>query len=332
MGHIKRDDPCDLCGSEYFEIVSRRDRRREHLTTVVCVRCGLISHLQVPSDAQLSRYYAEQYRHDYHGETAPSAYRVVRAWDNGRRIFAQLEPHLRLGDEVFEIGAGIGCTVKNFSLAGYNASGIEPGRGFQKFSEKRLHTKIQRRGLAEMPTTPICDFALLIHVIEHFNQPTQALLHIHHLLRPGGRFYVECPNVAAPHAAPKKLFHYAHIYNFTHQTLTLLAQKCGFAVVERLSDERDPEVRILFAKSESQKRDIDPNSYRNTLDGLARYNALTYHLRWRYVAHRMHRFYKMYTGYLTAKKHFSQVLETCAQHEQENAGRSEATSSKRSAA
>jgi hypothetical protein len=101
----------------------------------------LISHETLPSDAELDAYYARQYRSDYHGEFHPSPHRVLRAWSVGRSILQRLRPFLREGDRVLEIGAGIGCTVKAFDVAGFDAEGIEPHLGFSgvrpNASEKR---------------------------------------------------------------------------------------------------------------------------------------------------------------------------------------------------
>src|SRR6476619_4618273 len=75
---------CDRCGGRQFEVVSRRDRKGKALDTAVCVRCGLVAHLNVPSDKELAEFYSHHYREEYHGETTPSPRRVVRAWRNGQ--------------------------------------------------------------------------------------------------------------------------------------------------------------------------------------------------------------------------------------------------------
>jgi len=148
---IEREQPCDLCLGKCFEIISRRDRRGNDLTTVVCTRCGLVSHLRIPTDEELADYYGKAYRRDYHGEIAPSARRVIRAWNTGQGIFRRVHTFLQPGDRVFEVGAGIGCTVKAFELAGFDASGIEPGEGFHAFSRRRLHARIENKMLGQVP-------------------------------------------------------------------------------------------------------------------------------------------------------------------------------------
>jgi SAM-dependent methyltransferase len=286
-GVVTRPQACDLCGDCDVELLSLRDRRRKPLPTAVCVSCGLISHFQIPSDAQLGRYYRDQYRMAYHREAKPSAKRVVKAWACGQTIFKLLEPFARSGDRVFEVGAGLGCTVKAFQLAGYDASGVEPGAAFSDFAREQLQSPVATGQLEEMPLQPTYDLILLVHVIEHFQSPRRSLQFIHGLLRPDGQLYVECPNVAAPHAAPHKLFHFAHIYNFTYLTLNALARSCGFRVVHRFSDERDRNLRVLLARDNPAQIHPTANGYAESVAAVTRYNALTYHLRPRYLSERL---------------------------------------------
>ena len=198
---LQRNSACILCDGHDVELLATRDRRGNPLDTVVCVDCGLISHQDVPTDDEVSEYYSNTYRRDYHGEETPSPKRVVNAWNRGQRLLSDLSPHLEPGDRVFEVGAGIGCSVKVFELAGYDASGIEPGSDFNRYSRDVLRSPVRQGVLEDVPRQADCDLVLLVHVIEHFNDPRRALEQIHGLLKPSGRLYVECPNVGAPHAA-----------------------------------------------------------------------------------------------------------------------------------
>lgn len=256
---------CDLCGRSRFEVVSTSDRRGKPLTTVLCLHCGLVMHRPLPTEEELAAYYAKYYRRDYHGEAQPSARRVMRAWKNGERIRRQLAPHLTGGERIFEVGAGIGCTVKVFAQHGFAASGIEPNEGFARFGSERLGADVRVGNLFDREAAANADVVLLIHVIEHFRSPTRALRHIHGLLADGGRLYVECPNLAAPFATFSRLFHYAHVHNFTPDTLILLARKCGFAVQKRFSDDADPNLQILFRKDAPRAVIVPPGQAQATL-------------------------------------------------------------------
>ena len=311
---IARTAPCDLCGGGLFEEIAQLDRRGNPLATVICVGCGLIAHRSIPSEAELAHYYAKKYRSDYHGEITPSPHRVIRAWRTGRQILTRLQPHLHRNDRVFEVGAGIGCNVKVFDLAGHDASGIEPGEGFHAFSRDQLCTRIEKINLADVPRRPAYDVVLLIHVIEHFRSPRTALAHIHSILKAGGRLYVECPNVAAPHAAPGKLFHMAHIHNFTPQTLVMMAAACGFDVQCRNSDDRGRDLMFLFTRAGAGRLHVDLDSCRRTIGAIGRYNTLSYHLRWRYLTRRVGTVAAHFSDHVRAKQRVARIVDACKRH------------------
>jgi SAM-dependent methyltransferase len=274
----------------------------------------LISHESVPSDEELADYYREEYRSDYHGEFTPSPYRVVREWNRGRELLQLLSPFLRPRETVFEIGSGIGCTVKNFECAGYEALGVEPGDGFRSFAANRLGATVFPGVLNDLPAEPMGDMALLVHVLEHLNSPTAALQRIRQLLRPGGRLYIEVPNAAAPHAAPGKMFHFAHIYNFTPATLQMLAHKTRFGVRTWLSPRRDRNIRVLLEPTESTDWQVDPVSYDGTMECLTRYSTFTYHLRWEYARMRLSTVLSHASDRVRAATRMQRIVEKCRQH------------------
>jgi SAM-dependent methyltransferase len=302
------------------------DRRNEPLPTGICLDCGLISHFQLPSDDELQRYYRDEYRLAYHAESTPSPRRVVKAWRYGQKLLKLLRPHLRANDRVFEIGAGLGCTVKAFELAGYAASGIEPGTAFSGFSREALQASILTARLENLPRRASYDFVLLAHVIEHFNSPRRALRHIRSLVNQDGRLYVECPNIAASHAAPGRMFHYAHVYNFTHHTLVAMAQACGFELLEILSPPGDRYMRMLFVAGQPREPVIGPDSFAAAMAGVTRYNLLTYHLRTRYLLQRARSLSHEIRCRLRARHQLQQIVATCQRHAAATASRPESWS------
>lgn len=278
--------PCPLCGQSEREILSRRDRRGKPLATAICPRCGLVSHNVIPTDEALRDYYASQYRLEYHHESTPSARRVMRAWRQGARLLKLLREYVKPGAAVMEIGAGIGATVKAFELAGFDARGIEPGAGFQTFSHDKLHAPVERATLDEIPTATNADLVLLVHVIEHLRDPAWALGRIRELMNENGLLYIECPNLQAPFARPSRLFHQAHIFNFTGATLEAFAHRAGLETARRFGGDGDPNLAFLFSRGETTGS-LDSSNYESTLASLKRYNVVTYHLRLRYLSTRM---------------------------------------------
>jgi SAM-dependent methyltransferase len=210
---------------------------------------------------------------------------------------------------VFEIGAGIGCTVKSFEFAGYRAAGIDPGIGFTTYAQQQLRARVRVADLFELPPVPDHDLVLLVHVIEHFRSPRRALTAIRKLLVDGGRLYVECPNLAAPFARRSQLFHYAHIHNFTPQTLTLLARRCGFRIERVFSTADDPNLQMLLTRGEVDAGASDATSYGATKDALARSEGLRYHLRWDYVRRRAVKVAAYLGEHVAAGRRTAQLIE-----------------------
>ena len=198
----QRVDACDLCGRGDFELIGGFDRQGDPLRTLVCRHCGVVSHAVIPDDQELASYYRCCYRPEYNNEYMPSAFRFLREWKRGGRRFEILRPFCTASDRVFEVGTGMGCNLKHFELARFVVAGIEPGEGFRRFACERLQLPVEGGMLTDVAPLPRYDLVMLVQVLEHMNSPTRSLRHIRKLLNPGGRVYVEVPNLAAPHAAP----------------------------------------------------------------------------------------------------------------------------------
>ncbi|MHB8973826.1 MAG: methyltransferase domain-containing protein [Pirellulaceae bacterium] len=307
--------PCDLCGHQEFELVAKRDRHGQPLPTVVCCHCGLLTHAQVPSEDELNDYYQHQYRFEYHGQYAPAPHRVIREWNRAERLTRLLTPWLCAQDRIVEVGCGMGCTVKNLELAGFQATGLEPGDGFRRFAREQLHACVEPGVLAGMRRQACCDVLLLVHVLEHLRSPSEALRHLRANLTDRGRLYVEVPNAGAPHAAPHRMFHRAHIYNFTRYTLAMLAEKCGFRVAEWLSEEGAKNLKLLLACRSETNWQVTPASYPHTLRALGDFNRVTYCLRWCYMRQRLHTLVTQPCDRILSRYRLQRILRICRPHQ-----------------
>ncbi len=317
MRELERNTPCLVCQGEQYELISTLDRQGEALATIACVECGLVRHRDIPSEAALEEFYANSYREAYHGESTPSPRRVMRAWNNGRRIAGQLRPfiidastsaNMSGGYTAVEIGAGLGCNVKALEELGCRAEGVEPHAGFQAYAAASVKAKVRHGFLRDMPRQPAFDLVLLIHVIEHLRQPDLDVGHMRDLLRPEGMLYVECPNLAAPFARKSRMFHYAHLFSFTPHALQSLVEQCGFTLVQRFGDASDPNLQMLFRRSEP--RSYTPaNGYQQMREAIDRYNAVTYFCRPDYLKRSARKFANMAWESAVAKAQVRQLEE-----------------------
>jgi SAM-dependent methyltransferase len=309
---------CDLCGQGHFEVISTLDRRGQPLTTEVCRQCGLVSHQQIPTEEELAAFYATQYRWEYHGEITPSSRRVMRAWRNGERIYRQVESWLKPQSQVLEIGAGIGCTVKVFEQQGHDACGIEPNQGFQEYSRHRVKAAVSQAYLFDLPPEPTCDLVLLVHVIEHFRSPRTALDYIHRLIKPGGLLYVECPNLGAV-ATRDKTFHFAHIHNFTPETLAAMARHTGFEVERWFAASDAPILEVLLRRIDKPALGLPSDGYQQTMAAFNRYSLFSYYLRPKYLANRLLEVLDKAWEWIAAPTYVRRMLAQCAASPQQSA-------------
>lgn len=302
---------CDLCEGTSFEQIGDKDRHGKPLDTVLCTSCGLVRHARVPTEEELHRFYSGNYRKEYNGEARPGNRRIMRAWMNGERICGQVAPLLESGSRVLEVGAGIGCTVKVFEKAGFQSEGIDPGGEFLTYSRENLLANVQVCSLQEVPPRQQYDAVLLVHVIEHLRSPRSALQQIAGLVKPGGMFYVECPNLQAPFARRSRLFHTAHIHNFVPSTLRMMAESCGFRLRKRFGDDEDVNLQMLFQHSGESALKLDVDNYHRTLADLERANPLPYHARSRYITDRLRKLGSYTKEVLEASSFVEDLVREC---------------------
>jgi hypothetical protein len=110
-----------------------------------------------------------------------------------------------------------------------------------------------------------------------------ALQKVHRLVKPGGLLYMECPNLGAPFAPPGRLFHSAHIHNFTRTTLNAMAACCGFYDVHWLSAAEDRDLAGVWRRGEAADTASCASGYAEVQAALRRFNWWTYHARLPYL-------------------------------------------------
>lgn len=133
--------------------------------------------------------------------------------------------------QLLDVGSGGGFFPYVARHQGIEARGIEPNRGFAQYALGELgvpttHAFFQD---VEWPAESF-DMITLNHVLEHVEDPCQALRRLRRWLKPSGYLVVEVPNIEATYHAPQNRFHLGHLYNFNSATLQRLGEKAQLGV------------------------------------------------------------------------------------------------------
>ena len=260
---IGESNPCDLCGSVDRDVVGRRDRYGNPLQTCLCRNCGLVFTSPMPTDMEVDNFYRRFYRKSYHNAYKPTAKALLRAERGAASRFEAVRPVLKRGARVLDVGSASGNFVRFMTDQGYETIGIEPNQAFAEYSRYEFGINVQATiwQEAEIKNGSI-DVITANHVIEHFRSPVAALQTFHLWLKPGGAVYISVPNIYNPDRTPYGRFHFAHIYNFTRETLIMLALKAGFEMSE---DHPGDGTNILFLRRDVPVKNwqIYPDAYTN---------------------------------------------------------------------
>jgi len=224
--------PCALCGGLQRCVVGARDRYWKPLRNVLCNRCGLVFLDPMPTAEEIERYYRDEYRQHYHGDSKPRAKALLRDERGARERVALLAPLLRKGHRVLDIGAGTGAFVAAAAAAGWTAEGVEPHQGFAAFARQFYRANIHATLLEDAPLADASfDLITSSHVFEHLRSPDLAFARVHRLLKRNGVFHINVPDIADPARTPSARWHFGHLHGFTRESLSMLAWRCGFEVL-----------------------------------------------------------------------------------------------------
>ena len=228
------DAACPACGGQlswWCTVPSSEPRLGDvSFELARCVRCG--------TAVTLGNAPPELHESGAYGQGSPRLSRLamplMRIFD--RQRLALLGAGLRAGMSVLDVGAGRGRFVLSARRAGLDARGIEPSaRGLA--AATRLGVEVAHAGIEDAPIAECSlDAITLWHVLEHLDDPGQALARMHGWLRPGGALLVGVPNLASVQAlvGGECWYHLdvpRHRVHFTPRGLEELLRAHGFAPV-----------------------------------------------------------------------------------------------------
>lgn len=263
---IQSELPCKICDGHKLQVIGTEGRHFQKLTTTICTGCGLIHSYPIPSKEELDDYYSKQYRTDYKGAFTPQRKHILRYSRSSVERIKQLLLFAKIGQKLLDVGSGSGEFLYMASLSGFDANGLEPHEGYSDYTRKTFGVPVITTPLEKADIAPESyDVITLNHVLEHLHYPLTSLIRLNKWLKLGGLLAVEVPNIENTQHSPVNRFHYAHIYNFNHDTLKAILEKAGFTV----ENHPDFQGTTLFARKTGKpdpKRVITmPENYKRLL-------------------------------------------------------------------
>jgi len=230
---MKSELPCAVCGNHEVDVVATTDRDGRPLRNVLCHECGLVWVDPRPSDEELARFYAKDYRSSYKGAAEPKKKHCYREMLRANQRVERLREFYKPGDRLLDVGAGAGFFAYVLSGSDVDYRGIEPNQGYAGFARERLGLGGVSVGyLQDVQDFGSFDIITINHVFEHLPDPNESLAHMHRLLKDGGHLIMEVPSSEADYHAPNKVFHVGHLYWYSPETISAMAVKHGFEVVD----------------------------------------------------------------------------------------------------
>lgn len=230
---------CAICGAldaiePYF---ARGSAGHRELPWVVrCTRCDLVFAHPQPTDDELAKIYDDEYyeQFGFAGRRVPAGL-VFTKQATYAALLERAEPHLpETARTLLDVGCGLGFSLLAASARGWTATGIDP---LAPADATLVPGRTMVRGTLEHAGFDgQFDLVTLVDAIEHVRDPSGTIGAARQALRPGG-LLVLATNDVASHGA-KVLghrwphFHRAHLWFFTPDSLSRVAEKEGLEVVE----------------------------------------------------------------------------------------------------
>jgi len=199
---------------------------------LICLHCGAV---QSPADEQwfeeiqeiYNNYYAYHQSGGLEQHVLDPASGMLRLRSDVLLDRLATVPGVPASGKVVDVGCGTGATLKAFAKrGGWRLYGLE-------MNEKNLAFLTAIDGFESLYTgTPTdlpgqFDLVTMVHALEHFPEPVEAMRALRSKLASEGRLFVEVPNAEAN---PFDYLIADHMMHFTPASLSALADRAGFAI------------------------------------------------------------------------------------------------------
>lgn len=233
---------CEICASVNFKSIATEIREGSG-RIAKCLQCGLVIQDTSLSEAELKDYYNEDYQQT--NSLRQGAKQTPREHYEDRKqtirgILKKIRPFLRHDMKVLEVGCGTGEVLEAIKENVAEVSGIELNEDFVTFMNCELGIEaLAEDGNKFAASGRKFDLIFSIATLDHLPNPLETLISMRELLAPGGKMYIEVPNIdeAMNKYLPEEnrlrfntfFWHKAHLFYFSKDSLTAILRKAGLA-------------------------------------------------------------------------------------------------------
>ncbi len=265
MNSIVHHSYCPACGSSLINpVFSVKDYTvsGEIFFIWQCADCSLRFTQDVPAVGAIGNYYKSE---DYisHSNTSKGLinrlYQVVRKKTLRQKRKLVYEVTGKKHGELLDVGSGTGAFVKEMSIKGWRAIGLEPDAEARKIAKEIFNCDL--KNVEELFNLPLNSFdaITLWHVLEHVHDLHNYLQQLKNLLKKEGRLIIAVPNYTSFDASVYKEYWAAydvprHLYHFSPLSMKVLIEKMGMKMIEHRPMWFDSfYVSLLSSKYKNQK-------------------------------------------------------------------------------
>jgi len=229
--------PCIVCKSLNAPLLFRtRDRHygiQGEFNLVQCSGCGLVHLDPIPTEQELSSFYANDYYSYQPQKRAGWFKRLAR-----KILYLKIKTHNPKSQhpgEFLDIGCGSGDYLHVMLAKGWRVRGVEPSE-FGSAEGRRAGFDIFNGTLLKANFPPNSfDYVRLNHSFEHIPNPVEVLDEIYRILKPQGKLYIGIPNIdSLPYRIFGRYWWYLgaplHTHNYTVTIISTLMRRSGLTV------------------------------------------------------------------------------------------------------
>lgn len=231
--NLFHENVCPVC--EVKDKSIERFSNKVGFSFAVCADCKTVYIDPVPTEETLERLYNDPSESFLFNKDSEGANVEVRAghhedYEAILRMIGKPKERLRL----LEVGCANGSFLMTASQA-FDVEGVEINNSTAEVARQNGF-KVKTGRIADVEGEALYDIVVMLQVIEHIVRPGELIREIVRLLKPGGYFYLDMPNVdsASFNYLGERHMHissYGHVSMFNRESLIRLCEKKGLQFV-----------------------------------------------------------------------------------------------------